>query len=72
MSDNNITPSALGQRIIIIGTTGAGKTRLATELSRLLNRSHIELDALYWEPNWQEAALAVFRERVIHALQGDT
>ncbi|MBV6451695.1 MAG: hypothetical protein MHPDNHAH_02442 [Anaerolineales bacterium] len=29
----------------------------------------IELDALHWEPNWQEAPLDVFRERVRAATQ---
>lgn len=28
----------------------------------------IELDALYWEPNWQEAPLDIFRARVEKAL----
>lgn len=29
---------------------------------------HIELDALYWEPGWKEAAVDVFRARVSAAI----
>lgn len=43
---------------------GGGKTTLASRLARLKGVPHIELDALNWEPGWQEAPLEVFRERV--------
>ena len=29
---------------------------------------HVELDALHWEPNWVEASLEVFRQRVSEAV----
>ena len=57
------------QRIHIVGTSGAGKTTLARELARRWNLSHVELDALYWGPDWTPAP--DFRERVAHALRGE-
>ncbi len=60
------------RRIIITGTTGSGKTTLARQLAERLALPHIELDALYWEPNWTPAAPEVFRARVAQALSGDT
>lgn len=39
------------QRIVVIGSTGSGKTTLANQLAHTLNLPHIELDALHWEPN---------------------
>ena len=44
------------QRVIIIGTTGAGKTTRARARATKLGAAHIELDALYWQQNWTPAA----------------
>ncbi|HEY9296341.1 MAG TPA: adenylate kinase, partial [Phormidium sp.] len=60
------------QRISVIGTSGAGKTALAKQISQRLVIPHIELDALHWEPNWVEAPDHIFRERVINAISGDS
>jgi adenylate kinase family enzyme len=58
-------------RIAVIGTTGSGKSTLAESLSKKLAVPYIELDALYWEANWQEAEPFVFWERVESAIEGD-
>ena len=55
--------------IAIIGTTSSGKSTLAGQLADKLGYDFIELDALHWEPNWQEAPLEVFRQRVETAIQ---
>ncbi len=39
-------------RIAVVGTSASGKTMLARDLAAALRREHIELDALYWGPNW--------------------
>ncbi len=58
------------RRIAVVGTSGSGKTTFAKEIARLLGLSHVELDALNWGPNWTEAPVDVFRERVAEALRG--
>jgi adenylate kinase family enzyme len=59
------------RRIVIIGTTSSGKSTLATRLAERLDTAFIELDALHWEPNWQEVSLEVFRARVQQATKAE-
>jgi hypothetical protein len=40
-------------RIVVVGTSGAGKTTMAKSLAGKLDLPCIELDRLRWEPNWQ-------------------
>lgn len=61
-----------GQRISVVGTSGSGKTTTASLIAERLGIPHVELDALHWEPNWTEAPLDIFRERVTQALSGET
>ncbi len=60
------------KRIVIIGTTGTGKTTLANQVGQPLGYPHIELDALFWEPNWREAETSAFRDRAEKALEGES
>nr|PZN42470.1 MAG: adenylate kinase [Bacillota bacterium] len=53
-----------GRRIVVIGTTGSGKTTLARRLAAVLDYPHVELDALHWQPHWRPAPVEVFRQRV--------
>ncbi|MDZ4818796.1 MAG: toxin [Planctomycetota bacterium] len=39
-------------RILIVGNSGAGKTTFAKQLSKQREIPYIELDELYWGPNW--------------------
>lgn len=43
-----------GNRVVVVGTTGSGKTTFAAALARSLGVPHIELDALRWRPGWTE------------------
>lgn len=60
-----------GQRIIVVGTSGSGKTTFAEQIADRLQIPHTELDALQWEPNWTPADPEVFRSRVDQATAGD-
>jgi adenylate kinase family enzyme len=59
------------RKIVIVGTTGSGKTTAARRLSSGLGVPHVELDALYHGPNWTPAEPHVFRRQVAERTSGD-
>ena len=64
--------SAGHRRIVVVGTTGSGKTTLARQLAQRLAIPHVELDALHWGPGWTPAPPDLFRQRAAQALSGET
>ena len=42
------------KRIVIVGTTGSGKTTLARTLAQQLKSPHVEVDSIHWLPDWKE------------------
>lgn len=58
-------------RIAIVGTSGSGKTTLAQQVSQALHIPHIELDALFWKPNWEMSNSIEFFDRIEAATEGD-
>lgn len=52
------------QRIVIIGSTGSGKSTLGRALAARLGVPHTEMDTLHWLPGWIERDDATFRELV--------
>lgn len=61
-------PPRLGERIIIVGNTNSGKSTLAARLGKHLDVPHVELDALFWQPDWTEPPTEEFRARVAEAV----
>lgn len=59
------------QRIVVLGRTGSGKTTLARELAAAIGVPHVELDALYFGPDFSTVPLSVLRERTSAAIAGD-
>ena len=43
---------------------------MARRIAEALGFPHVELDALHWEPGWEEAPVEVFRERVSEVTRG--
>ncbi len=58
------------KRVVVVGTSGAGKTTLAQELARLLDAPRVELDEYRHGPNWTETPDDIFRQRIADALTG--
>jgi adenylate kinase family enzyme len=59
------------RRINVTGTSCSGKTSLARELARRLGLPHVELDALFWGPDWTPVPSETFRARLAVALDSD-
>ena len=43
-------------RLVVVGTSGSGKTTMARALSGALGIPQIELDAINWQPGWYDLA----------------
>ena len=60
-----------GERIAIVGCSGAGKSRLATTLGVLLGSPVVHLDRLFWKPGWIESTREEFLAAQDRALPAD-
>ncbi len=56
------------KRIVVVGTSGAGKTTFAGELANLMDVRHVELDTYQHGPDWTETPDDIFRQKISDAL----
>ena len=63
-------PSSL-PRIIVVGCSCSGKSTYARSLSAVLGFPRVELDALYWGPEWQPKPAELFRALTAQAVAGE-
>lgn len=50
--DTNANNFMAMERVVVIGAAGAGKTTLARQLAGVMEAPHLELDAIYHQPDW--------------------
>lgn len=62
----------IGNRILIIGSAGAGKTRLAKILGKKLNIPIIHLDKHYWKPGWDRVDEASWINKINRLIEQDS
>lgn len=60
-SMNNISSSS---KVIVVGTSGCGKTTLAGKLAKKFDLTDIELDELFWKPGWKTSSHEEFSQKI--------
>jgi adenylate kinase family enzyme len=61
------------KRVLVIGSSGSGKSTFARRLGEAISVPIIHLDKLYWSPNWVGTTDEIeWQTKVERALQGDT
>lgn len=59
------------QRVLEMGSPGAGKSRLARAIGAKLNPRLVHLDVLNFHPDWVETETELFHARINDAISGD-
>ena len=59
------------KKILVIGSSGAGKSTFSRRLGEKTGLPVIHLDVLYWKPNWTESGKDEWKKTVENALKGD-
>jgi adenylate kinase family enzyme len=55
------------ERILVMGSSGSGKSTFARRLSGITGIPMVSLDALYWRPGWMASDAKEFEKRVTEA-----
>lgn len=58
-------------KVNVVGTSGSGKSTFSKKLAEAIHAPYIELDKVFWEPNWKMPSDEVFFERLQKALPQD-
>src|ERR1700750_1180183 len=56
-------------RILVMGSSGSGKSTFARRLSAITGIPMVSVDALFWRPGWVEPDRAEFHARLTEAAQ---
>lgn len=55
------TETMIGRHIMLCGPSSSGKTTVSKTIANIIGVPHIELDAIFWKPDWIEKPLKEFR-----------
>jgi adenylate kinase family enzyme len=59
------------RRVVVVGSSGAGKTRVARALAEKLDVAHLELDGVFHQAGWTHLPTPQFRARVAEFVAAD-
>lgn len=52
------------KKINVVGTSGSGKSTFSKKLASILKAPYIEMDLLFWGPNWTKTPDEIFFDKV--------
>src|SRR4051794_10978137 len=58
------------ERILVIGSGGAGKSTLARRMGQVLDLPVVHLDVLFWKPGWIETPRPEFERKFGAIIEG--
>jgi adenylate kinase family enzyme len=59
------------QRVLVLGSSGSGKSTFVNRLAKAIGLPIISLDAIYWKPGWQPSDPVSFGQRIKELALGD-
>jgi adenylate kinase family enzyme len=60
------------KRILVLGSSGSGKSTFSRRLGRKLDIEVIHLDAYYWEPNWTSTPDEQWEQKLAQLLEKES
>jgi len=66
-----MTTTTLPLRINVVGSSGSGKSTTARLIADRLNVPYIEIDALFWKPNWTESTETELNDKLTQTLAAE-
>jgi len=58
-------------RINVVGTSGSGKSTFAKSIAKKFNAPYVQMDEIYWKPNWKESCDEEFFSKVEEVVSTD-
>ncbi len=69
---DSIPRLAASRRILVLGSSGSGKTTFSLRLASILELPVIHLDGCFWQPGWVSTSPAMWRAKVAELIQQPT
>ena len=58
-------------RINVVGTAGSGKSTISKRIAQKLDVPYVQLDEIFWKPNWKESCDEEFFSKVEEIVSSD-
>jgi adenylate kinase family enzyme len=66
-----VTDNGSPRRVVVVGNSGAGKSRLSTTLADRFGLPLVHLDPQYWRPGWVKPSTEEWRQQVTELVARD-